>query len=75
MLSLQSSGVEGAKFDAPQPDGLIADSDASLGEEVFNISVTEIESIVEPNCVADDVRRESMTLVYIHPPILSILAI
>ena len=31
-------------------------------QEIFNISVTEIESIVEPNCVADDVRRESMTL-------------
>jgi hypothetical protein len=34
--------------------------------------VAEIETIVQPDCVADDVRWESMALVCIHEPILSI---
>jgi hypothetical protein len=43
-----------------------------IDEEGITVSaMTEIESIVEPDCVADDVWRESMTLVCIHPPILS----
>ena len=55
VLSLQSSSVYRSEFDTPQPDGFIADSDASFCQEIFDITVAEIESIVEPNCVADDV--------------------
>ena len=29
--------------------------DASLGEQIFNIAVIQVKSIVEPDCVADDV--------------------
>ena len=32
------------------------------------------ETVVEPNRVADDLRRESMAFVCVHPPILSISA-
>jgi hypothetical protein len=46
---------------------------STFGQKILNIAVTEIESVVEPNGVADDVRRESVTLVGIHPPILAIL--
>jgi len=31
------------------------DCDASLGQEIFNITVTQIESKVEPDCVANDI--------------------
>jgi hypothetical protein len=41
---------------------------------IFNIAMAEIESIAEPDCVADDIWRESVALVGIHQPILLILA-
>ena len=72
VLSLQSAGINGSELDAPEPDRFASDSDATLGQQIFDIAVTEIESVVEPDCMADDVWRESMTLVSIHPPIPSI---
>jgi hypothetical protein len=71
MLPLQSAGINRSEFDTPEPDRLSADSDTSLGEQVFNISVAEIESIVEQDCVGNDLRWESVTLVSSYPPILS----
>ena len=35
-------------------------------------TMTGVESVVQPNCVADDFRREPMAFVCVHPPILSI---
>jgi hypothetical protein len=70
MLSLQSSSVYSSEFDAPQPDAFVTDSDAAFSEQIFNISVAEIEAIVKPDGVTDDVRRESVALVCIHPQIM-----
>ena len=36
--------------------------------------MAEVESVVQPNRVADDFRREPMAFVCVHPPILSISA-
>jgi hypothetical protein len=33
--------------------------------------MAEVEAIVEPNGVTNDVRRESVAFIGIHPPILS----
>ena len=74
MASLQSSSVNGAEFDAPQADRLSGDSDPTLCQKVFNISVTEIESIVEPDGIADDIWGKSVALIGIHGPIVSIWA-
>ena len=52
----------------------MADVDTTLGQEVFDIPVTEIETEVEPDRVADDIWRESVAFVGIHAPILSIAA-
>jgi hypothetical protein len=46
--------------------------DASLGQEICYISVTEIEAVVQPDGVGNDVRWESVALVCIHGPILAI---
>jgi hypothetical protein len=35
--------------------------------------VAKIESIVEPDCITNDIRREAMAFVCVHPPILPIL--
>ena len=48
----------------------VADLDGAFSQEVFNITVTKIESIVEPDSVADDVWRKSVALVCIHLPII-----
>ncbi len=70
MFSFQSPGIFCAELDAPEPNALIADGDSSLGEQVFNITMTEIESVVQPDCLADDFGGESMTLVCIHRQII-----
>ena len=36
-----------------------------------NIAMAEIETIVKQDCVADDVGRESVTLICIYPEIVS----
>jgi hypothetical protein len=74
MSSFQSPGIFGTKLDTPQTDGFIADGDTPLGKEIFDIAMAEIESIVQPDCVADDIGRESVTLVGIRRPILPISA-
>jgi hypothetical protein len=33
--------------------------------------MTEIESVVKPDCIADDFRRKAVTFVYIHTTILA----
>ena len=72
MLSLHSSSVYRSEFDAPETNGLIADGDAAFGQKIFNISVTEVESIVKPNCIANDIWRKSVALISIHGLIISI---
>ena len=72
MLSFQSARINGSELNAPQSDRFTANSDAPLGQDIFNITVAEIESIVEPDSVGDDVRRESVSFICIHSPILSI---
>ena len=73
IFSLQSSGIQGSEFDASQANRLPADHDALFGLEVFDITVAEIEIIVEPDSMRDDVRRESVAFVCVHVPILAIL--
>ena len=47
------------------------DSDATFGQQILDISMAEIESVVEPDGVGNDMGSESVALVYIHGPILS----
>ena len=74
MLTLQAAGINGSEFDTPKPDRLSADSDASLSKEIFDITVAEIEAIVEPDGIADDIGGELVSFIGIHAPILSISA-
>jgi len=74
MLPLQSAGISGSEFDAPESDGLAADGYATLGKKIFDIAVAQIESKVEPDSIGNNVRWESVALVCIHLPILAVLA-
>ena len=72
VLSLQSASINRAEFDAPEANCFSADCNAPFGEQVFNIAVTQVESTVEPDCVTNDIWRESVPLISIHEPILPI---
>ena len=70
VLSFQSACIDGAKLDTPEADGFMADGYATLGWQIFDIAVAQVEPVIQPDSVADDVRRESVALVGIHWPIL-----
>ena len=72
VLSFESSSVYGTELNAPETDRFAADDDASFSEKIFNISVAQVEAIVEPDGVRNDIWRESMTLVCVYEPILPI---
>ena len=74
VLAFQSTGIDCSKLDTPQADRLSGYSDASFSEQIFNIPMAEVEFVVEPDCVTDDVGWESMTPIGIHGPILAISA-
>jgi hypothetical protein len=71
MSSFQAPGVQIAKLDTPEANRLSANSDASFSEQIFNISTAQIEAIVQPDCIGDDIWRESVAFVGIHMPILA----
>ena len=56
-------------------DRFATDDDFSFRQQIFDISVTQIEAIVEPDCVGEDVRWEPVAFISIHGPILATWAI
>jgi hypothetical protein len=72
VLAFQPSGINGSELDAPQADRFSGYSDTSLGKEIFNVTVAEVESVVKPDGVTDYVGREPVTFICIHPSILPI---
>ena len=72
---LQPTGVFETELDAPEPDRLIRNRDATPSEHLFHVSKAHAESMVEPNRVADDFRRESVSTVArcfaLHQPSLA----
>jgi hypothetical protein len=74
MSSFQLSRIFGTELDTPEPDSFVTDSDASFSQEIFDTSMAEIEAIVQPDCITDDIGRESVAFVGGHPPSLAIVA-
>ena len=71
MFTFQSACINSSEFDTPETDGFSAHCDTPLSEKIFNIAMTEIEAIVEPNGVTDDIGWESVAFVCIHLLILA----
>lgn len=74
MTSLQTPGVDSAKPDTPEAYPFSRDNNASLNQKVFDIQVAQVEAAVEPDSIADDIGRESVTFIGIHHEILPISA-
>ena len=73
VLLLSTTNIFQTELIAPQTNCLIANGDSTFSQQVFDISMAEIESMIEPNCVLNDFRRKSVTLVHrrwsFHPTI------
>ena len=70
VLAAQALGDLRPKLDAPEADRFTADGNTPFGEEVFDISVAQTESTVQPNGVTDDLGRKPVSLVDVHPQIV-----
>ena len=60
---LQGPGVFWPEPITPLPDGHIGNRNSTLGQDVLDISEAQTEAMVEPDCVADDFWRESVSVV------------
>jgi hypothetical protein len=47
----------------PMTEGLVGQHDSALSQQLFDITIAERESIVEPDRVADNLGRKSLALV------------
>ena len=56
--STQPCSERGAEFGAPLADGLVADDDATLGEQILNVAETDVKAEVQPYGMSDDLRRK-----------------
>ena len=72
MLSFQAPSIDCSEFDAPQTDGFTADGDASLSEQILDVSVAQVKAIVEPDSIRNNFWREAMAFICIHWPTLPI---
>ena len=66
--------INGTELDTPKADCFFGYGEAPLSQEVFYISVAEVEAVVEPDSVTNDIRWESVTFVCIHSLMIPILA-
>ena len=56
----------------PEADRFSGDDDSSLGQKILNISMAEIEAIVETDRIGNDIWWEAMAFICVHPSILAI---
>jgi hypothetical protein len=62
-VTTQFIGVGLSKLQAPLKDGFRREDDPALGHQLFNISITEGKTQIQPNRVADDLRRKAVAFV------------
>ena len=62
-VATERIGVGLAKLPAPLAHRLVGQDDTALREQLLHVTVTEGEPKVEPDRVADDLRREPMAFV------------
>lgn len=68
---LQAASLNSNELIAPQANSFSTDSDASFSKQVFNVPMAQVEAIVEPDAIGNDIWRKSVAFICIHRPILS----
>ncbi len=75
LSTLQSPSVFRPELDTPKSDRFIGNGDAALSQEILDIAKAQAKSVVQPDRVADDFGRKSISAVArrvpFHPPSLS----
>ena len=69
LMWLERPGAIWPKLETPQAYGLVGDRGAPLGQEILNVPEAQTETVVEPDGMADDFRRESVSVVAGRPPV------
>jgi len=71
LLSSDRSGIFRPELQAPVSNCLVRDGNATLGEEIFDITEAERKPMIEPHSVADDFRWKAVACVVgCHAPIV-----
>jgi len=75
MPTPKSLRVPGAEFDTPQSDRLVTDRDTAFSHQILDIAAAQIEAMIEPNNVLNDLGRKAVALIHrcrsFHPPIVA----
>lgn len=56
-------GILLPEFATPLPDGLVGHDDTADKQEFLHVAIAQAESVVEPDAVTDDLRREAVVLI------------
>ena len=77
LTALQFSSIVWTELLTPDSNRFIGDNDSAFGEKILDISEAQAETMVNPNGIADDFRRETMTVVarptVLHGPVFQFL--
>jgi len=49
----------GPEFEIPLPDRFVGNNDAAFGEQIFYVTEAHTETMIDPDSIADDFRREA----------------
>lgn len=63
LFLLKTSGIVGSEFPAPLADGFVRNNYSAFGQKIFNITEARTEAMIDPYGVADDFRRETVSVV------------
>jgi len=55
VLTFRATDEEGSEFCTPEADGFATYGDMPFSEEILNISMTEVEALVQPDCIGNDI--------------------
>ena len=61
----QSARESLAELLAPLTNRLIGDDDATFSQQQLNIPQAEAEHVIQPDCVADDLGRKAVAVVWV----------
>jgi hypothetical protein len=56
-------GIRLPELPAPLPDGFVGHDDSAGEQQLFDVAIAETEAEIEPDRVANNLRRETMLLV------------
>ena len=63
LTPLQFSGIFRTELLTPDSNRFIRDDDSAFGEKIFDIPEAQAETMVNPDGIADDFRREPMAVI------------